>query len=202
MKSLKCISVFPLILAVLIIWPQVSIAKEVNNDAAQQDTVRQRSVQEVRHEAQKQDVKRQRSAQDVRHEAQKQDVKRQRSAQEAHHEAQMQDVKRQRSADEAHHDAQATEAAAIGEELKEIQIQYHETRAIKAKERLHVRSQELVTQLFEAKVRRKVQRIKAIEARLAEEKKSLSELHSRKQKMIQNGTEQALQTGEMPEWGP
>ncbi len=90
--------------------------------------------------------------------------------------------------------------AAIYSELKDIMKKYKEAKSRNAKERLHNRTQELMGQLFDAKVQTERRRIQAAEEKLAKQKHRLAEMQSHKQDLLHKGVQKALNEGKMPEW--
>jgi hypothetical protein len=91
---------------------------------------------------------------------------------------------------------------AIYSELKELVKKYKKADSHDSKERIHTRAQELMGQLFDAKVQLERRRVQAAEEKLAKEKQRLAEMQSHKQDLVHNGVQRALQQGELPEWAP
>lgn len=91
---------------------------------------------------------------------------------------------------------------AVYTELKELVKKYKKADSRDSKERIHARTQELMGQLFDAKVQLERRQIQAAEERLAKEKQKLAEMQSHKQDLVHKGVQRALQQGELPEWAP
>jgi hypothetical protein len=91
---------------------------------------------------------------------------------------------------------------AIYTELKDLVKKYKKAKSRDSKERIHARAQELMGQLFDAKVQLERRRIQKAEERLTKEKQRLAEMQNHKQDLVHKGVQRALKQGEMPEWAP
>ena len=91
---------------------------------------------------------------------------------------------------------------AVYSELKELVKKYKKANSHDSKERIHARAQELMGQLFDAKVQLERRRIQVAEEKLAKEKQRLAEMQNHKQDLVHKGVQRALQQGELPEWAP
>ena len=91
---------------------------------------------------------------------------------------------------------------AVYTELKDLVKKYRKADSREAKERIHARTQELMGQLFDAKVQLERRRIEIAEERLAREKRKVAEMQSHKQDLVHKGARRVLDQGELPEWAP
>lgn len=89
---------------------------------------------------------------------------------------------------------------AIYAELRQLMEQYRRAREKDAKQRIMVRAEELMGQLFDAKVQAEQRRIERMEERLNKEKHRLQEMQSHKRDLVHQGVQKAFKTGEMPDW--
>lgn len=87
-------------------------------------------------------------------------------------------------------------------ELKDLARQYRESRTREAKERVANRAEDVMGQLFDAKVQVEARRIEAMEKRLDAEKQRLKDMQSHKVDLVKKAVSRALENGEMPEWAP
>jgi len=90
----------------------------------------------------------------------------------------------------------------IYDELKQLAKDYKRAKSRDAKERIHARTQDLMGQLFDAKVQSEQRRITAAEERLRQEKEKLKEMQSHKVDMVHTASTRALENGEIPQWAP
>lgn len=90
--------------------------------------------------------------------------------------------------------------SAAYEELRELARQYRRTREREAKERVRVRAEEIMDQIFNAKVQHERKRLQVMEERLRAEKERLNQMQAHKRDMVNKAVEKALSTGEMPDW--
>lgn len=90
--------------------------------------------------------------------------------------------------------------AAIYAELKELVKKYRKSREREAKERIAVRVEELMEQLFNAKVQRERHLVAELEQRLEKAKQRLSQLQDHKGDLVHKGVQKILESGEMPDW--
>ncbi|MFH1735915.1 MAG: hypothetical protein ABIE92_14510 [bacterium] len=87
-------------------------------------------------------------------------------------------------------------------ELKQLAKDYKRAKDRDAKERIHVRTKELMGQLFDAKVQMERRRIEAAEERLQQEKRKLENMQTHKLDMVHQASQRALDNGEVPQWAP
>ena len=87
-------------------------------------------------------------------------------------------------------------------ELKDLGKKYRKARSRDAKQRIVTRAEEVMGQLFNAKVQHEQRRIRALEKRLNQEKERLREMQTHKIDLVHKGVQKALNKGEMPEWAP
>jgi len=103
-----------------------------------------------------------------------------------------------------HHDQQPPESgsdlAGLYAELRDLGKQYKEARSEDAKQRIQQRADELMSQVFDAKVQKEQRRIEALERRLNTEKELLHERQLHKQDLVHQGVQRFFETGEPPEW--
>jgi hypothetical protein len=85
-------------------------------------------------------------------------------------------------------------------ELRQLAQSYKEARSEEAKQRIRVRAEDLMSQVFDAKVQREQRRIEAEERRLNTEKELLHEKQMHKQDLVHQGVMRFFETGEPPEW--
>ncbi len=95
---------------------------------------------------------------------------------------------------------QGINKAAIYDQLKQLGKDYREARSQDAKQRILIRANDLMSQLFDAKVQREQRRIDALQRRLNEEQNRLHEMQLHKQDLVHQGVQRALETGELPDW--
>jgi hypothetical protein len=95
---------------------------------------------------------------------------------------------------------QGINKAAIYDQLKQLGKEYREARSQDAKQRIVNRANDLMSQLFDAKVQREQRRIDALQRRLNEEQNRLHEMQTHKQDLVHQGVQRALDTGELPDW--
>ncbi len=89
---------------------------------------------------------------------------------------------------------------AIYNELKKIAKEYRQARSQEDKSNYEARAEDLMGQIFDARVQGEQRRIQAMEQRLGEEKQRLNDMQRRKQDLVHEGVIKALDTGEMPDW--
>lgn len=85
-------------------------------------------------------------------------------------------------------------------ELKDLGKKYRKARERDARQRILTRAEELLEQIFDAKVQKEEQRIQALEKRLNQEKERLHDMQLHKMDLIHNGVQKALDQGELPDW--
>jgi len=90
--------------------------------------------------------------------------------------------------------------AGLYAELRDLGKQYKEARSEDAKQRIQQRADELMSQVFDAKVQKEQRRIEALERRLNTEKELLHEKQVHKQDLVHQGVLRFFETGEPPEW--
>lgn len=90
--------------------------------------------------------------------------------------------------------------SAAYEELKDLAKQYRKAKKRGAQERIHVRAEEIMSQIFEAKVQHERKRLQVMEERLRAEKERLNQMQAHKRDLVNKGVEKALSSGEMPDW--
>ena len=103
-----------------------------------------------------------------------------------------------------HHDQQNPEGrpdlAGLYGELRDLGRQYKEAQSADAKQRIQQRAEELMGQIFDAKVQKEQRRIEAEERRLNTEKELLHEKQVHKLDLVHQGVQRFFETGEPPEW--
>lgn len=87
-------------------------------------------------------------------------------------------------------------------ELRDLVKKYRKAKERVEKERIVTRAEELMGQLFDAKVQSEKRRVEALERKLAEDKRRLKDMQSHKRDLVKTATQRALENGEMPEWAP
>ena len=85
-------------------------------------------------------------------------------------------------------------------ELRQLGREYKAAQAEDAKQHIRVRAEELMSQIFEAKVQKEQRRIEAEERRLNNEKEMLRERQQHKMDLVHQGVQRFFDTGEPPEW--
>jgi hypothetical protein len=93
-----------------------------------------------------------------------------------------------------------SDLAGLYAELRDLGKQYKEARSEDAKQHIQQRAEELMSQVFDAKVQKEQHRIDGEERRLNTEKELLHEKQMHKQDLVHQGVQRFFETGEPPEW--
>ncbi len=89
---------------------------------------------------------------------------------------------------------------AIYEELKQLGKQYKRADSRDAKGRIVTRAEELMGQLFDAKLQKEKQRIEVMQRRLDDERHKVAGMEEHKWDLVKEGTQKALNGEPLPEW--
>jgi hypothetical protein len=90
--------------------------------------------------------------------------------------------------------------SAAYEELKNLAKQYKKAKERGEQERIHMNAEEIMEQIFDAKVQHEQRRLQQMERRIRAEKERLNEMQAHKHDLINQGVKKALEDGEMPDW--
>jgi len=93
-----------------------------------------------------------------------------------------------------------SELAGIYGELRELSNQYDKARSEESKQAILVRAENLMGQIFDAKLNREQVSIEAEEKRLNMRKELLHRRQSQRREWVHRGVQQFFETGEPPEW--
>ncbi|RJP79354.1 MAG: hypothetical protein C4524_05260 [Candidatus Zixiibacteriota bacterium] len=90
--------------------------------------------------------------------------------------------------------------AAIYEQLRQMGKDYKNARSRDEKQGIANRAEELMGQLFDAKVQHEQRRLETMERRLRDEQDRLRQMQMHKRDLVHQGVQRALENGELPEW--
>jgi hypothetical protein len=84
--------------------------------------------------------------------------------------------------------------------LKQLAKDYRNANSPDLKPGIASRAEELMGQLFDAKVQFEQDRISALEQRLSDERRKLKDMQNHKRDLVHTGTRKALESGTLPDW--
>ncbi|TKJ36862.1 hypothetical protein CEE37_14860 [candidate division LCP-89 bacterium B3_LCP] len=99
-------------------------------------------------------------------------------------------------------EGRSSDLSAIYAELRELTKKYRHAKERSSKERIRVRTEELMNHLFNAKVQHDRKRLQVLEEKVRKVRERLTELQSHKSDLVHKGVQRALDSGTLPDWAP